>query len=100
MKKKVSVLGISVSVGFGSLLVLLVVACVFLTIKSAASGAKLASLEMEIISYQEKNQQLTNQLVMASSLTEIAQKAEELELIEPEDVVYLTLDKSVAQLPR
>lgn len=100
MKRRVNILGISVSIGFGSLLILLVVACVFLTIKSAASGAKLASLEMEIISYQEKNQQLTNQLVMASSLTEIAQKAEELGLVEPEDVVYLTLDKSVAQVPR
>ena len=47
------------------------------------SGKQVSSVDLEIISLREKNEQLAQQVASASSLTTISVKAQEMGLVEP-----------------
>jgi len=71
----------------------------FLTLQTVASGAKLASLEKEESELTKQNKEYTLELVEASSLMKIGQKAEDLGFAKPQSTVYLSREDTVAKLP-
>lgn len=74
----------------------LFIANVIVAIGSAAQGAKLMSLEGQIREAEQKNSELTQQLVSNTSLTGVTEAADELGLAAPTQVIYLTNDIPVA----
>ena len=80
-------------------LVLLVAAAVFLSIEAATKGAQLMYLEKEIAKVEKENKALTSSLVQDTSLTKIAQMAEELGMKRPKSIIYLNNKDTVAKLP-
>jgi len=71
----------------------------FMTLQMVSSGTKLASLEKKEGELTKRNKELTLQLVEASSLTKLNQKAEDLGFVKPNSTVYLTQEDTVAKLP-
>jgi len=71
----------------------------FVTLQTVSSGAKLASLEKNENDLNKENRELTLQLVEASSLTKLGEKAGDLGFAKPQETKYLTQEDSVAKLP-
>jgi cell division protein FtsL len=78
---------------------LFVVFYLFLTLQTVSSGTKLDSLEKTEQDLAKQNKDLTLQLVEASSLTKLSQKAQDLGFGKPQLTVYLTQEDAVAKLP-
>lgn len=95
-KRKVNVFGTQVSLMFLSVLGGLFLTTVFLAIASASSGAKLQEIENENAILEEENRAITQRIVSESSLSQVAKKAEELGFTKPEEIVYLSTQKPVA----
>lgn len=97
--KKISLLGIEVSVAFASLLLFLFGATIFLAIESSSQGAQLIALERDAQLLEAENRQIEAQIVSQSSLAKVAGMIEELKMVKPEKIVYLNREQPVAQLP-
>ncbi len=80
-------------------LALFVVAIVFFTIEVSTLGAQLAELENEETRLIKEKQELSVQLIDASSLSEIGEKAEDLGFKKPANIVYISEEEAVAKLP-
>ena len=81
------------------ILVVLASVVVFLTIETATSGARLAQLEQEEAALLKRNQELAEQLVKTTSLTNLAEEAEVLGFRKPSQVIYISEKEIVAKLP-
>lgn len=79
--------------------VIIFVSSIFVTIKVAASGAKLSLLEQEISSISKENQDYRRKLVNSSSLTKLEESVEGTDFIKPQELIYISKDEPVAQLP-
>lgn len=73
-----------------------IVATVFLTLTTATSGAEIAKLEDEEANLVSLNRELSDQIVMASSLSATSEKAESLGFAKPEKVLYISSQSTVA----
>ena len=65
----------------------------------AGQGEEAAKLEIKSSQLLRTNQALRESLARQTSLTQIAQKAQDLGFIRPDSVVYVDLAKPVAALP-
>ena len=81
------------------ILVIFGLATIFLTIESATSGAKLASLEQKVYTLTKENENIEQQVVNSSSLTDLGKKADELGFAKPQSVLYISNQEAVAKLP-
>lgn len=81
------------------LVIVTTVTIVYMTIQTATSGAKLSNMEDKEIKLRQQNNRLYDELVMQSSLSKIANQAEDLGFQKPEMVVYTNVDEAVAKLP-
>lgn len=72
---------------------------VFLTIDNTTKGARLAELGKEEIKLLEQNRKLSNDLVKASSLISLEEKAESLGFKKPEKIIYVLGSSQVAKIP-
>lgn len=79
--------------------VVLLVLVVYVSVGLASKGSELVSIEEKAHLIESENRQLTAELIAEMSLTKISQKARELGMIEPEELVYLTKEPRVAKLP-
>ena len=77
-------------------LILLVCATVFFAISASTYGATLRSVEKEIAALEKENRQLSEEVVAASSLIKTAPESEELGLVTPHEVIYLTNEEKFA----
>lgn len=82
------------------LLALLGAVTVFNAIEQAAKGAELVYLEQKADRLIEENKDLNSKLVAGSSLSKVSVKANEVGMVKPENIMYLTSEaQAVAQLP-
>lgn len=65
--------------------------------KISTAGAELAQLEKEVSDYKRKNIVLKEQLLEASSLTNLSKKAEKLGFVEAKSQVYLNAPLPLAR---
>ena len=72
---------------------------IFLTIQTAVSGARLASLESEKRKAIEQNKQLSEILVSNVSLSGLNDDAEQLGFVKPQNMMYVGEEETVARLP-
>lgn len=72
---------------------------VFLSIGASSQGAQIIDAERQIKALEDENRQLTQTLVVKTSLTQVSQKVEELSLVKPTRVVYLNKTDTFAKLP-
>lgn len=84
---------------FGLVLTIFMVAGIFVTIQTSASGATLAELEKQESQLTYENEELSKQLIGGFSLTEAEGRSEELGFIKPEKIIYLSKSAEVAKLP-
>jgi len=82
--------------GFG--LIGLVVLNVFFTVQTVVDGTRIAELEAQIAEVEAENRKLEAVVVRKSSLTEVINKVENTDFVEPTEVVYIGKDKPLAQL--
>ncbi len=68
-------------------------------LQSITSGTQLVALEQEEEKLVSENRQITNQLVNASSLYQLREKAEGLGFTKPSTTVYLSDEDVFAKLP-
>src|SRR5258708_33116673 len=68
----------------------LLIATVFFAIEASAQGAILVSLENKAADLQSQNQELSDNLVAATSLSQINKEATNMGMARPEKFVYLT----------
>ncbi|MGB6838889.1 MAG: hypothetical protein WBD86_01535 [Microgenomates group bacterium] len=97
-KRKV-IAGFEVPVVLLPVLAFFVIATVFFTIEVSTLGAGLAYLEQEEANLIKEKQTLSGELVGASSLNEIGEKAKDLGFIKPSNVIYISEKEAVAKLP-
>lgn len=69
---------------------------IYVAVSSAAFGSQLVSLEKEMKKISEENKVLMEQLVAHQSLQNVSQKAEELGMLNPVEVVYLNTPTSLS----
>lgn len=81
------------------ILALFVVAIVFFTIEMSTLGAQLVELENEEAKLIKERQKISVQLIDASSLSEIGEKAEDLGFKKPSSIIYISEKEAVAKLP-
>lgn len=81
------------------ILTLFVVAIVFFTIEMSTLGAQLVELENEEAKLIKERQEFSVQLIDASSLSEIGEKAEDLGFKKPSSIIYISEKEAVAKLP-
>lgn len=81
------------------ILALFVVAIVFFTIEMSTLGAQLVELENEEAKLIKERQKISVQLIDASSLSEIGEKAEDLGFKKPSNIIYISEKEAVAKLP-
>ncbi|KKQ75625.1 MAG: hypothetical protein US96_C0008G0011 [Candidatus Woesebacteria bacterium GW2011_GWB1_38_5b] len=72
---------------------------VFLSIGSSSQGAQIIDVERKIKILEDENRQLTQTLVIKTSLTKVSERVEELNLVRPTQVVYLNKSDTFAKLP-
>lgn len=85
----------------GVIFVVFVIATtVFSAIGASLWGVELHSIEQEIAKIEEENRQLSSEIISKTSLSSLYNKSEELGYSNPEVVIYVTKDTSVAQLPQ
>lgn len=70
-------------------LALLLVATILTAVKASAQGGNLVALENKADSLKEQNKNLEDQIVAASSLTQIGKKAVTMGMASPEKFIYL-----------
>jgi hypothetical protein len=97
--KKKTVAGFDVPAAMFPIVALFVIATVFFTIEVSTLGAQLAELEREETNLIKEKQDLSNQLVNSSSLSEMGEKAEDLGFKKPSEVIYISEKEAVAKLP-
>lgn len=97
--KKTDILGLRVPFIMLPILVFLGLVTVFLTIESVTLGAKLAILEEETRKLARENELLEGELVKASSLSNLGEKAEDMGFQKPGLVLYISKEEAVAKLP-
>lgn len=78
--------------------VVTVAAQVFFTIHISANGSRRVALEKRKHDLEKQVRELSQDLVLGSSLTKIEEKADKLGFTKPEKIIYLGLQESVAQL--
>ena len=71
---------------------------IFSAIGTSLWGVELYGIEQEIAKVEAENRQLTAEIVTQMSLTELYQNSQELGFAQPEAVVYVQGENSVAQL--
>lgn len=98
-KKGAHLLGFKIPLFMLPILVIFGLATIFLTIEAATSGAKLANLEQKANLLARDNENLEQQLVTSSSLTDLGKKADELGFAKPQSVLYISNQEAVAKLP-
>jgi len=76
------------------------VSSIFVTIKVATSGAKLALIEKELSVISKENQDYRRKLVSSSSLQDLEEKIEGTDFSKPQELIYISKDAPVAQLPQ
>lgn len=81
-------------------LILLGALSIYFAIETATSGSILTRLEQEEYALSRQNQELSSQIIEASSLIKLDQKANELGFVKPNHVLYISGKESVAQLPQ
>ena len=74
-----------------------ILASVYLAIISSSSGSKLLFLEERRLALEERKQILTTELVAMTSLEEVSEKANSLDMQKPEKIIYLNEGESVAE---
>lgn len=74
----------------------LIFANVLITIFSTAEGTKLGSMEKELTHEKNENRRLGSELIEVSSLKGIKENVTETGFVEPEQVVYLTVEAPLA----
>ncbi len=74
-----------------------ILASVYLAIVSSSRGAGLLYLEKKRLALEERKQILTDELVAKTSLEEVSNRADELDMQKPERIIYLNGGESVAE---
>ena len=66
----------------------------------ATSGAEISSLESQVAVLNQRNRELTAEVISASSVSEVGGASEELGFVKPEKTIYLTPNQGIfAKLP-
>jgi len=94
-----TIAGFNVPAALLPVLALFVVVTVFFAIEFSTLGAYVAALEKEESDLVREKQDLSNQLINSSSLSEMGEKAEELGFKKPDEVIYISEKEAVAKLP-
>lgn len=97
--KKKTVAGFNIPTALFPMMVSFVVVIVFFTIEFSTLGAHVAALEREEADLVREKQNLSNQLINSSSLSEMGEKAEELGFKKPGEIIYISEKEAVAKLP-
>lgn len=97
--KKAQILGVKIPLFMLLLLAITGLSSVFLAIEISTSGAELAKLESESARLKREKEILTVDLVKASSLSSLGERAEEMGFVKPERVLYIGEAETVAKLP-
>jgi cell division protein FtsL len=69
---------------------ILFVITVFFGVKASSEGMTLVALNEKAQELQQQNQELKDQIVSSTSLSQVAKQSDSLGLIKPEKYVYLT----------
>lgn len=77
-------------------LLVLFIGNVVVAIGTSTKGATLSSLEKQIRQVDDENRILTEKLITNTSLSQIMENVESLQLVTPSEIVYLTADEPVA----
>jgi hypothetical protein len=77
----------------------LALSSVFMTIEAATSGAEVVRIEKTQAAISDENRALEETLVKSLSLAELEEKSTELGFVKADNLVYITLQESVAKLP-
>ena len=66
----------------------------------ATSGAEISSLESQVAVLNQRNRELTAEVIRSSSVSEVDEASEELGFVKPEKTIYLTPNQGIfAKLP-
>lgn len=79
-----------------AVLVVLFIGNVLVAIGTSTKGATLSSLEKEMNKVGEENRILTEKLITSTSLSQVMENVEAMNLVVPSEIVYLTADEPVA----
>ncbi|RJR29974.1 hypothetical protein C4564_01210 [Candidatus Microgenomates bacterium] len=72
---------------------------VLVAVLSSSKGVELANIEQQIVAARTASRELEDAIIKESSLTQLAEPAAQLGLVEPRYVVYVDKKSSVARLP-
>lgn len=81
------------------LFVAVLVLNVYLAILSASRGSELLAIENQTEKIVVENRDLSAQVVYETSLKDLSEKAQELGMVKPEEIIYLSGAAPVAKLP-
>lgn len=96
MKRKINILGFEIPLITLILLAVLGGVTVFNAVEMATKGAELVYLEQKADRLTAENKEIESKLVAGSSLTKVSDKAVELGMVKPDNIVYLTSEAPVA----
>ncbi len=72
---------------------------VFFAIEAATSSSEVASLEKKEAILIQENQDLSDKIIEASSLSSVEKRAPGLNFVKPEKIVYLGPEETIAKVP-
>lgn len=79
--------------------VFFIVSCVYITIQTASTGARLMVLEKEEAKLISDKQKLSAEIIKSSSLIKVEEKAKDIGFTKPQNTIYITGEEFVARLP-
>jgi cell division protein FtsL len=77
----------------GLILIILISGSIFTTITYSSKGSELVSIENQISDVDRENREIKTKIIKESSLTKLGDSAEQMKMIEPENIVYLSYEK-------
>ncbi|OGM28814.1 hypothetical protein A2962_05020 [Candidatus Woesebacteria bacterium RIFCSPLOWO2_01_FULL_39_61] len=80
-------------------IVIFVLSQIYFTIHTSELGSKLSTLEKNTLEISEKNQKLKDELIGATSLFKLEERAESLGYFPNQKTVYISSDEFVAKAP-
>jgi hypothetical protein len=86
---------IRIPLRYWAVFILLFIANIYVAVSSATYGAQVMSIEKQMKAVAEENKKLMEVMVAQQSLQNVSQKAEELGLVRPTDVIYLDAPSSL-----
>lgn len=95
MKAAVAEVTARIPLKYWAVFIVLFLANIYVAVSSATYGAQLMTIEKEMKAITEQNKVLMEQMVSKQSFQSVAQKAEDLELLRPSEVIYLDAPSSL-----